>query len=375
MHARSLLAILLVGLCGCGDDDAAGPEGTRVTVTYEGEGREVVLETLAPSVQGVPLSDVVEAAWPELDRSALVADFLAGDGFRPARRTDCQDEIPFPGDQLDRGWIDPATADLAWDESFSFTGCMHVRGVATILLFDEGTAGPKVRVEAGDTGIDVDLMFLPTVEVAGAPRVVLDMVVSASGIAEAPHLWDFDLEDADGTRPGEALGATLGWDQLTKGWIDPVTRDLTWDASLALDEAWTLHDARVIRLVEARDDPARSVLVVHGEDQVEVDLGDLPTVEVEAQPQVVLQAVIAAAPIVTTPETFGYDFEGSDGYRIVEGHDDRTPATWDDLARGWVHPVSRNLSWDASLAGFGAPWHVRDVTVIHVIDPREQPGR
>jgi len=37
------------------------------------------------------------------------------------------------------------------------------------------------------------------------------------------------------------------------------------------------------------------------------------------------------------------------------------------MGLGWMDPVSRNLTWDASL-GFGTPWNAKDVAVIHMLD-------
>jgi hypothetical protein len=366
-HVRMMVALLLLSTLGCADDTQQQQEqGIAVTVTYGEEGHQVALADIAPVELGVRLSDVVKAAWPELDRTALVVDFIASDGFRPSSRSPCRDLMPVPGSLLDQGYLDPATANLTWDESLGFPGCLHPNGVATVVLLEPSASGVTVRVQAGDVGVDMDLSLLPTVDFGGAPMVALDVVVTASGAVAAPHLYDYDFADASGARPTDGGESPLGWDQLTKGWIHPVTRDLAWDATLGLAEAWSVHDAATIYLIE-KPTQAASVLVVHGTDQAEVDLGALPLVLVGIEYLVGLQMVVETAAIVATPATFGYDFECSDGYFVIEGHADRTPISWDALGLGWMGPASRNLTWDGSL-GFGTPWNARDVVKIHIRD-------
>jgi hypothetical protein len=74
MSARTrLLAALVLGFLGCGNhgnnkEQHAGVT-VSVTVTYGDEDRVVALDSIAPVDPGVRVSDVVQAAWPGLDRS------------------------------------------------------------------------------------------------------------------------------------------------------------------------------------------------------------------------------------------------------------------------------------------------------------------
>lgn len=360
------VALVVFGLlCGC--DDAGSDGAMTVEVVYAGAAREIALDQLEAGAFGVTVADVVGTAWPELDLAASAVDFVSVDGFRPASRSPCQGLVPVAGALLDQGYLDPATADLTWDEALDYPGCLHPNHVATIVALDVGTRGALVGLTAGDRQVDVDLSLLPTEDVGGEAMVRLDVVATASGVVDAPHLFDYDFEAVDGSRPtasGEL--APLAWSFLTRGWIHPVARSLTWDAALGLEAAWAVDDVALIHLIEKENEPT-SVRVVHGAAEREVALGELEVVRVGADNYVPLQEVIEAAALVGDPSIVTYDFEGSDGYRVVEGHDDREPVSWASMGLGWIHPISRNLEWDDSL-DLSSPWFVHDVATIHVVE-------
>lgn len=368
MRSILLVVAFALGAGGCGETGGPASGGASVDVVHGGEARAVELAALATAALGVPLSDVIEESWPELDPAALEVDFIARDGFRPSARSTCQGLVPVPGELLDQGYLEPETANLLWDEALDFPGCLHPDGVATVLLPDRETHGAIVTLVAGESSVEVDLSLLPTVETSSGPRVALDLVVSSSGVVEAPNLHDYDFEASDGSRPAAEAGLDpLPWGFLSSGTIDPVTRDLDWGPDLGLEAAWLVRDVAVIHLSEREVDPG-TVEVVHGEDRREVDLGDLPLTRVGSESLVVLTEVVLAAALVDDPSTFGYDFEASDGYRVVEGHDDRVLAPWEALGQGWIDPFSRNVTWAESL-DLGSPWRVRDTAIIHVLDP------
>lgn len=351
-------------MLGC-ESPSAAPE-LSVNVSFEGEVRVLELAELEAGPSGVSLDEIVTAAWPELDQQGIGVDFIAADGFRPAARSNCLDLIPVPSDLFGSGFLDPETRDLNWEESLDYPGCLHPNNVETILLIELESEGAMVRVVAGDAEVDVDLSLLPTVDVEGVPLIVLDQVVISSGVVDAPQLFDYDLEGSDGFRPTSAEDREpLPWSALSQGWIDPSERDVHWDEALGIEAAWTVSDVATIRLVERENAPA-SVRVVYGAEEAEVELGELATVRVDSENLVLLQDVIEAADIVETPEAQGYDFEAADGYRVVEGFEDRVPPSWEEIGLGWIHPLSRNISWDESL-DLGAPWHVRDVVIIHIV--------
>jgi hypothetical protein len=369
-RSRRRLAVALclyVSVCGCQSRDDESRGAMAVDVVRGETTREVSLVRLAPTALGVTVADVVLEAWPELDLATAAADFISVDGFRPASRSPCQGLVPVAGSLLDQGFLDPQTADLSWEESLEYPGCLHPHQVATVLVMDIETQGATVGLTAGDGQVDVDLTLLPTAEVNGVAMVRLDTLATASGVVDAPHLYDYDFEGSGGSRPAASGGlAPLAWSFLASGWIDPVTRDLTWDASLGLEPAWSVEDVAVVHLIERENEPA-SVRVVHEAEEREVDLGALEVVRSGSDNLVLLQTVIAAAALVDDPSTASYDFEGSDGYRVVEGHDDRVPVGWDAMGLGWIHPVSRNIEWDDSL-DLGSPWFVRDVAVVYVLE-------
>jgi hypothetical protein len=361
MRRLALVTLSFLGAC------ASERAPVRISIARGTESRQVELGALPSAALGVRVSDVVKRAWPTLDDTSIAADFIAGDGFRPAARSPCLGLVPVSGTLLKQGYLDPDTGDLGWDDSLAFPGCLHVKGVATIVVLDRQTQGAKVKVASADATVDVDLSLLPTVSVGNTRMVALDVVVSSSGVVAAPHLFDYDFEDAKGVRPTASVKTPLTWSQLTKGWIEPASRDLAWDTALALPQAWSLRDTAIIHLIK-KEVAAGHVQVVHGSNQADVDLGKLPVVPVGSGQLVVIQAVVNAASLVANPAGFSYDFECSDGYTIISGHADRKPLTWSDLGLGWIDPVSRNVSWDASL-GFGSPWSARDVSIVHILDP------
>jgi hypothetical protein len=142
-----LVALLLFPL-GCSDsssDNDSGDDDTGaaidIGVEYQGTGHAVDLTTLESEtvnhVAAVKLSLVVEAALPDADLASLTVDFVAYDGFSPAQSPNCTDLIPLDGSLLDQGWIELATTNLDWASSLHFPGCMSLKGVTQILVYDK----------------------------------------------------------------------------------------------------------------------------------------------------------------------------------------------------------------------------------------------
>jgi hypothetical protein len=142
-----LLAILATtSFLGCDDpatDDSGGDvnaESSVVAVEYQGASHDVDITALdaedVSGVQAVRLDDVLRAALPDADLGGLALDFVAYDGFSPAQSPNCVDLIPLNASVADLGWIEIATANLTWDESLRFPGCLHVRGVVEVLVHD-----------------------------------------------------------------------------------------------------------------------------------------------------------------------------------------------------------------------------------------------
>lgn len=142
--AVSLTCILAAG---CSDDQSVDPGAASsgdavIEVTFEGQSVPVDLGNVTTStykdVELVKLSDLWEASGIATDRTTLAFEFVASDGFKPSVK-DCED---VPGDVLDRGYVDPATRNLTWDESLGYGGCYSVRETVQMnarATQDEGT--------------------------------------------------------------------------------------------------------------------------------------------------------------------------------------------------------------------------------------------
>lgn len=140
----SALALLLLAGCGSdqtinpgglpnpGTDSDSGANGVTVVVSYQGQSIPVDLGSIGTSpykgVNLVRLSDVWTGSQIAEDRSALVFEFVGADGFKPSNKG-CED---LEGSVLDRGYIDPTSRKLTWDESLGFKGCYSVNDVANV---------------------------------------------------------------------------------------------------------------------------------------------------------------------------------------------------------------------------------------------------
>jgi hypothetical protein len=146
--------LLALAATACSDDDGQTPgsdsgagsdalvsdgaAGRQVKVVLGQDEKTVDLSTLATVKRNngdfVSLDTVVKAAFAAQTVSQLQADFESADGFRPAKSPNCTGVVPIGGDKLDKGFIQPDSGNLAWDDSLSLPGCMGVRDVAIIEL-------------------------------------------------------------------------------------------------------------------------------------------------------------------------------------------------------------------------------------------------
>lgn len=139
----SSLLLLSLAACGSGDqsidpgtgqnpstDGGADGNGVVLEVSYEGQSVPLDLGAIATSdykgVNLVKLSDVWAASRIAADRSELEFRFVGDDGFTPWSKG-CAD---LPGDVLARGYIDPSSRNLTWDETLGFKGCYSVKSTA-----------------------------------------------------------------------------------------------------------------------------------------------------------------------------------------------------------------------------------------------------
>jgi len=351
--------------------DEGNPDGgeSLVAVHYDDQTEAVDLMQLATVEVGgdelVPLTAVVQEAFPSA--GSVEADFEAADGFRPAAKSDCLPLIPVPNDLLASGYLDPLTRNLIWDEALGYGGCMHPKDVAIIRLSDGGAQGALLTLTLDDFQVEVDLGFQPTETVGEEQLVPLQTVISASGVASSPNLYDYDFEGADGFRPTlDKDAAPLTWDEVGSGHIHPQTRDLTFDESAGISGYWGVNDTATIHLIVTEVSPRR-VALVYGSLETEVDLGELDTVEVEGEHLVNLQALVEAAGLSADATGLLFDMQGSDGFRPSVDRD-TDPLTWEQIGQGYIHPASGDLTWDAAL-GLPGFWSVSDVVRIHLLDP------
>jgi hypothetical protein len=151
MRSRAVHLALALVLTACGPipdlegsdggSDAGTHVGVMVRVTYEAQSEEVDL-TLLDTVQHetvakVRLSAVVHAGYPELQLDAILADFVASDGFTPGSSFNCDGLVPVYGLRLEDGYLDPETRNLSWDQTLSFPGCMYVDDTEEIQISDQ----------------------------------------------------------------------------------------------------------------------------------------------------------------------------------------------------------------------------------------------
>ena len=136
----SAFALILFSACESSDQDVdpginqnpaieGGTDGNGVTlqVSYLSDSVPVDLGTIATSsykgVNLVKLSDVWTVSQIAANRATLEFEFVSSDGFKPSNKG-CAD---LSGEVLDKGYIDPMSQNLTWDESLGFEGCYSVK--------------------------------------------------------------------------------------------------------------------------------------------------------------------------------------------------------------------------------------------------------
>lgn len=118
------------------------------------------------------------------------------------------------------------------------------------------------------------------------------------------------------------------------------------------------------------DAGGRSVTVLFEGGRHEVALGTLTPTLVEGASVVGLQAVIEAALPGEASAGLVAGFVGSDGFRPEsrEFCETLVPVDWATLAHGFIHPVTRDLLWEAAL-GFPGCMSPRDIAELEVTRP------
>lgn len=122
---------------GCGDDQTVEPganqnpaTGVILQVSHEGSSVPVDLGTLPTTsykgVNLVKLSDVWAASQIGVDPTTLEFELVSSDGFKPSSKG-CVD---LPGTAIDKGYIDPSSRNVSWDEVLGLRGCYSVTDTA-----------------------------------------------------------------------------------------------------------------------------------------------------------------------------------------------------------------------------------------------------
>jgi hypothetical protein len=102
------------------------PAGKSVTVAYDGRQVDVDVAGASP----MPALDIWKKAFPDVDASGLTFDLVGTDGFRPTSRKDCTHLLS--ATEMAAGKVDPASHDIAFDDSLKLGKCYRVKALARI---------------------------------------------------------------------------------------------------------------------------------------------------------------------------------------------------------------------------------------------------
>lgn len=365
-RVSAVLSLVVMAFAGCAQEDNApvnSLDGRIITVVVDGSSTEVDLGEIelveTGEVTAARLGDVLRAAGVEPADGGYVADLVSFDGFHPGAKTPCKGLIPLELALFDKGFIAEFTGETLWDESLDFPGCMNVNGLSRIVLFGTDSPANEVLVGKGDTAAVVDLRFMPVADEAGAAISLKDVVGSVLG---SPETYRYDLEGADGQRPGRDLAnQLLTWDQLKSGVVAIEGHNVTFQDE-AIGAVWEVGGlARIVP--EPETTAGKTVKVTANGSTETVDLGTLPTVEVGGLDLVTLSDVVLAAGLASG-EGKEFRLVASDGFDPIEKKG-AAPLTWEQMQKGYLDPTTRDASFDSSLALPGY-WSVKDVADIHV---------
>lgn len=284
-------AFLAINACG-GDQQVVMPDtgtlvpdggtsGKSVKVIYNGSSSAVALGQLpTTAINGASyakLADVVAAAIPGRSLDELkVTDFVSADGFASSSKADCGPLLPVAAATLAKGYLDPATRNLRWDDALAYPGCMCVRDTAEIVVAEAAAAAPDASVAAPDasadapdaasapdagtgaartvkvtcggssTDVSLDQPTAVTVDGASVDRLSDVILLAVTGTA-IDQLELTGVVASDGynpaTRPSCASNFPVDGAKLTQGYIDRATRRILWDPALAMPECVSVTDA------------------------------------------------------------------------------------------------------------------------------------
>jgi hypothetical protein len=110
---------------------------------------------------------------------------------------------------------------------------------------DGGGDGSGVTLEVSyrSQTVPVDLGTVVTTSYKGVNLVRLSDVWTSSEIATKRSELEFEFVGSDGFKPADKGCADLSGELLDQGYIDPATRNLTWEEALGLKGCYAVRDA------------------------------------------------------------------------------------------------------------------------------------
>lgn len=102
--------------------------------------------------------------------------------------------------------------------------------------------GVVVGVFYDGRSVDVDLGTVATTSYKGVNLVKLSDVWTSSGMEAERAALEFEFVASDGFTPSSKGCAGLAGTVLGMGYIDPVSRNLTWDESLGFEGCYSVRD-------------------------------------------------------------------------------------------------------------------------------------
>lgn len=126
----------------------------------------------------------------------------------------------------------------------ALAGCGRSGRNATPAGADAGAVGNGVTLSIAYQGqaIPVDLGSIPTTSFNGENLVRLSDIWTASHIKAERSNLVFEFVGADGFTPAEKGCADLSGAMLEKGFIDPTSRNLAWDASFGSRRCYSVKN-------------------------------------------------------------------------------------------------------------------------------------
>lgn len=406
---NAVLVFIILAICSlmffaCSSDDNETEDGFELTVVYLGTEYTVdvlALETtLFEEIQMVKLTDILNATGVETDWTKLYYDFEAKDGFNPRTQYTCDGTIPITGDAIDKGYVDPVSHRLNWDESLGYSGCASVKDLVKIFVNDDpedgaidgDTDGDEDSVADGDEDLEqeepsefkinvtyngndneVDVFALDTEEIEGVTAVSLENIVIASGIVTTEQVEDgelgfmsFEFEASDGYNPGSKESCAPynplpGW-QLAEGYVNLNEKRIYWKDGSGIGGCMGVKD---IAKIMAED---KYVLTVTYDDtQARVVVEDMGTVEFDSSQVVSLDSLVTTSELVQSLDGMTYDFMATDGFMpsSKDNCKDYLPVDAATLQKGYLNPEDHQVYWDADLSMPGCA-SVKGLAVIQI---------